>query len=43
MGLKVLLTQNKWPFQKGMVLSMWVKIYESSKGKFLHLKAEDGK
>ena len=26
-GLKLMLSQNKWPFSKGLHLSMWIKVY----------------
>jgi hypothetical protein len=40
-GLKLQLSQNKWPFQKGMRLSMWIKTYEN-KGKLFQISTDEG-
>lgn len=44
-GLRLLLTNNKWPFYKGMHLCIWMKSFTEYQGPnnyILYLKVDDG-
>ena len=41
-SVKVLYTNNKWPFSKGMTLFMWLNPLKLTNCKLLWLKTEDG-
>jgi hypothetical protein len=41
-SVKVLFTNNKWPFAKGMTLVLWVNALKKTDCKIFWLKTEDG-